>query len=137
MPLAHEKQEFSKRLKDSLKRAQVQARGAAAVAREFNLRYDGTPVTAQAARKWLTGAALPSQDKLRALSLWLEVSPHWLRFGDEAGQSKASSVLRQTAATYRVDSGWLAKKYEALNEPHKRMVVELLLALLRLEGKRG
>src|SRR3954469_3433618 len=137
MPLAHEKQEFSKRLKDSLKRAQVQARGAAAVAREFNLRYDGTPVTAQAARKWLTGAALPSQDKLRALSLWLEVSPHWLRFGDEAGQSKASSVLRQTAATYRVDSSWLARKYDALNEPHKRMVVELLLALLRLEGKRG
>ena len=26
---------------------------------------------------------------------------------------------------------------DALNEPHKRMVVELLLALLRLEGKRG
>jgi hypothetical protein len=138
MALAQEKQEFSKRLRDSLKRAQVSARGAAAVAREFNLRYDGTPVTAQAARKWLTGAALPSQDKMRALSLWLEVSPHWLRFGDEAGQSsRGSSVLRQTAATYRVDSSWLGRKYDALNEPHKRMVVELLLALLRLEGKRG
>jgi transcriptional regulator with XRE-family HTH domain len=137
MALAHEKQEFSKRLRDSLKRAQVQARGAAAVAREFNLRYDGTPVTAQAARKWLTGTALPSQDKLRALCLWLEVSPHWLRFGDEAGQSKTSSVLRQTAATYRVDANWLSRKYDALNDPHKRMVVELLLALLRLEGKRS
>jgi transcriptional regulator with XRE-family HTH domain len=137
MALAQEKQEFSKRLRDSLKRAQVHARGAAAVAREFNLRYDGTPVTAQAARKWLTGAALPSQDKMRALSLWLDVSLHWLRFGDEAGQPRASSVLRQTGASYRVDANWLARKYDALNEAHKRMVVELLLALLRLEGKRG
>jgi hypothetical protein len=33
MPLTEEKQEFSKRLRDSLKRAQIQARGAAAVAR--------------------------------------------------------------------------------------------------------
>src|SRR3954470_15392144 len=105
MALAHEKQEFSKRLKDSLKRAQVQARGAAAVAREFNLRYDGTPVTAQAARKWLTGEALPSQDKLRALSMWLEVSAHWLRFGEDAGAGRGASVLRQNAAAYRVDSG--------------------------------
>ena len=137
MALTEEKQEFSKRLRDSLKRAQVQARGAAAVAREFNLRYDGTPVTAQAARKWLTGTALPSQDKMRALSLWLEVSPHWLRFGEEAGSGRGASVLRQSTAAYRIDAGWLAKKFDALNEPHKRMVVELLVALLRLEGKKG
>jgi hypothetical protein len=137
MALTEEKQEFSKRLRDSLKRAQIQARGAAAVAREFNLRYDGTPITAQAARKWLTGEALPSQDKLRALSMWLEVSAHWLRFGEDVGAGRGTSALRQNAAAYRVDSGWLAKKYDALNEPHKRMVVELLLALLRLEGKKG
>jgi hypothetical protein len=135
--LTEEKQEFSKRLRDSLKRAQIQARGAAAVAREFNLRYAGTPITAQAARTWLNGTALPSQDKMRALSLWLEVSPHWLRFGEEAGAARGTSVLRQTGAAYRVDPSWLAKKYDALNEPHKRMVVELLLALLRLEGKKG
>jgi transcriptional regulator with XRE-family HTH domain len=137
MALTEEKQEFSKRLRDSLKRAQIEARGAAAVAREFNLRYDGTPITAQAVRKWLTGTALPSQDKMRALSLWLDVSPHWLRFGEEVGAGRGSSVLRQSTAAYRVDSSWLAKKYDALNEPHKRMVVELLLALLRLEGKKG
>jgi transcriptional regulator with XRE-family HTH domain len=115
----------------------VQGRGAAAVAREFNLRYDGTPITAQAARKWLTGTALPSQDKMRALSLWLEVSPHWLRFGEESGAARGSTVLRQSTAAYRVDSSWLAKKYDALNEPHKRMMVEMVLALLRLEGKKG
>jgi transcriptional regulator with XRE-family HTH domain len=136
MALTTEKQEFSRRLREALKRAQAPARGAAGIAREFNLRYQGSPVTAQAVGKWLGGRALPSQDKLRALSLWLEVSPHWLRFGEGEGAGKPAPVLRQTAAAYRVDPQWLTKKYEALNEPHRKIIVELLVALLRLEGKR-
>jgi len=137
MALIDEKQEFSKRLRDSLKRAQVSARGAASIAREFNLRYEGTPVTAPAVAKWLAGKALPSQDKLRALARWLEVSPHWLRFGEsDAGPARAAPALRQSVAAYRVDPQWLTKKYETLNEPHKKIVVELLIALLRLEGRR-
>ena len=54
MALTDEKQGFSRRLRDTLKRAQADAGGIAAVAREFNLRYEGTPVTAQAVRKWLS-----------------------------------------------------------------------------------
>jgi len=128
-----EKQDFSKRLRETLRRAQT-ADGTAAIAREFNLRYEGRPVTAQAVGKWLAGRALPSQDKIRALSLWLDVSPHWLRFG--GGESKAAPVLRQAAATYRVDPEWPAKKYDALSEPHKKIIIEVLIALLKLEGKR-
>ncbi|OGA06037.1 MAG: hypothetical protein A3D95_15490 [Betaproteobacteria bacterium RIFCSPHIGHO2_12_FULL_69_13] len=134
MALVDEKQGFSKRLGESLKRAQVTG-GAAGLARDFNLRYDGTPVTAQAVRKWLAGRALPSQDKIRALALWLEVSPHWLRFG-EGAPAHAHATLKQDTAAYRVDPQWLSKKYEALSDPHKKMIVELLIALLRLEGKR-
>ena len=138
MALTDEKQEFSKRLRDSLKRSQGAARGAASIAREFNLRYEGTPVTAPAVRKWLDGKALPSQDKVRALARWLEVSPHWLRFGDaEGGSTRAAPALRHNVAAYRVDPQWLTKKYEALSEPHKKIIVEVLIALLRLEGKKG
>jgi transcriptional regulator with XRE-family HTH domain len=104
----------------------------AGIAREFNLRYEGTPVTPQAVRKWLAGHALPSQDKMRALALWLEASPHWLRFGEGENAPK----LRQEAAGYRVEPGWVAKKYDSLNDAHKKMAVEIILALLRLEGKR-
>jgi transcriptional regulator with XRE-family HTH domain len=137
MALTDEKQEFSKRLRDSLKR-QGAERGAASIAREFNLRYEGTPVTAPAVRKWLEGKALPSQDKVRALARWLEVSPHWLRFGEaEGGAARAAPAVRQNAAAYRVDPQWLTKKYEALSEPHKKIIVEVLIALLRLEGKKG
>ena len=91
-------------------------------------------MTVQAVRKWMTGKALPSQDKVRALALWLDVSPQWLRFGEpEGGPGRA---LRQESAAYRVDASWLSRKYEALSDPHKRMIVELVIALLRLEGKR-
>ena len=131
--LPDEKQGFSKRLRDSLKRAGVRHGGPAAIAREFNLRYEGTPVTPQAVRKWLAGQSLPSQDKMRALALWLEASPQWLRFGEGEG---SASKLRQESAGYRVDAAWVAKKYEALSDTHKRMAVEIVLALLRLEGKR-
>jgi len=134
MALDDEKQGFSRRVRDSLKRAQAHAIGPAALAREFNLRYDGTPVTVQAVRNWLSGNALPSQDKIRALALWLEVSPQWLRYGD--GEGASARALRQESPAYRADSAWLGKKYEALSDTHKKMIVELIIALLRLEGKR-
>ena len=132
MALTDEKQGFSRRLRDTLKRAQADADGISAVAREFNLRYEGNPVTAQAVRKWLSGNALPSQDKIRALALWLEVSPHWLRYGE----GESARAMRQEQAGYRADGAWIAKKYDALNDSHKKMIAELILALLRLEGKR-
>ena len=132
MALTDEKQGFSRRLRDTLKRTRADDGGIAAVAREFNLRYEGTPVTAQAVRKWLSGTALPSQDKIRALALWLEISPQWLRYGE----GDAVRAVRQEQAGYRADGGWVAKKYEALNDGHKKMIAELIVALLKLEGKR-
>lgn len=137
MTLADEKQGFSKRLGDCLRRAKVDGRGATGIAREFNLRYHGTPVTAQAVRKWLNGKSLPSQDKIRTLAQWIEVSPQWLRFGEpEVRAARPHGVLRQDMAQYRLDSAWLTKKIEALSEPHRRIVTEMVIALLRLEGKR-
>jgi len=134
MALGDEKQAFSKRLREALKRAEPVAAGPAALAREFNLRYEGTPVTVQAVRKWVSGRALPSQDKIRALALWLEVSPQWLRYGD--AEPAPARALRQESAAYLADPVWVSKKYEALNDGHKKMVAELVVALLRLEGKR-
>src|SRR5262245_65743093 len=112
MQLGDEKQGFSKRLRESLKRAQPAAEGPAALAREFNLRYDGTPVTVQAVRKWVSGRALPSQDKIRALALGLEVSPQWLRYGE--GETAPARALRQESASYRSASVSAAENAEAL-----------------------
>jgi hypothetical protein len=34
------------------------------------------------ARKWLTGEAIPTQERLQILSTWLGISPSWLRYGE-------------------------------------------------------
>ena len=136
MTVSDEKQGFSRRLRESLRRSGVSAEGPTEIAREFNLRYHGTPVTPQAVRKWLEAKSLPSQDKIRTLAFWLEVSPGWLRFGEaDAKGGRVQAGIRQDTAAYRVDHTWLAKKFEALSEPHKRMTIELVVALLRLENK--
>lgn len=135
MTLAEERQGFTKRLKEAMRRARVSAASPTRVAREFNLRHHGDPVTTQAVRKWLAGKSLPSQDKIRTLALWLDVPAQWLSFGEGERREDRTHAARQDAAAYRTDIHWAARKFELLNEPHKKMVLEMVHALLRLEGK--
>ena len=67
-------------------------------------------------------------------SVWLDVSPQWLRYGE--ADTAPARALRQESAAYRADPAWVSRKYDALNDAHKKMVAELLVALLRLERKR-
>ena len=53
------------------------------VQREYNIRSNQPPITAHAARKWLMGEAIPTQDRIKILADWLNVSPSWLRFGED------------------------------------------------------
>lgn len=136
MTLADEKQSFSKRLREAMRRMHLDTGSPTHIAREFNLRFHGDPVTTQAVRKWLTAKSLPSQDKIRVLALWLDVPAQWLRYGEgERKEDRAHPGTRQDAAPYKADLNWAAKKFDQLNEPHKRMVLEMVHALLRLEGK--
>lgn len=135
MTLAEEKHTFSRRLKEAMRKARIDDSSAAGIAREFNLRYEGDPVSTQAVRKWLIGKALPSQDKVRVLGLWLDVPAHWLRFGEAEKKDDRTQAARQEMGSYRLDYGWPSRKFELLNDAHKRMVVEMVHALLRLEGK--
>src|SRR5260370_18759283 len=100
MTIAEEKGDFSRRLKEAMRKARLDA-GPTRFAREFNLRHHGEPVTAQTARKWLYGSALPTQDKLRTLAQWLEVSPHWLRY--DAPQ-RAHTTAKQHTPTDPAES---------------------------------
>lgn len=50
--------------------------------RGFNARYLGRPVTYQGVQRWLRGLSIPAQDKLTVLAEWLNLSPHYLRFGE-------------------------------------------------------
>lgn len=125
-----EREAFSRRLKEALKRLGDDGSSPTRLAREFNRRTPGTPVTLHAARKWLNGDALPAQDKLRVLAGWLGVGADWLRFG-EGGRS----------AAYRVEEGGapvdfeLARMIGALSPVHQAAVRALVRALKRGETK--
>ncbi len=54
---------------------------------EFNARSEKT-VTVHAARKWLMGESIPTQEKLRILAQWLHVPPDWLRYGSGEATSR-------------------------------------------------
>jgi len=52
--------------------------------KQFNRRYQGAPVTAQAISGWLTGRHMPKQDKIRVLAGILGIDPHELLLGKGA-----------------------------------------------------
>lgn len=75
-----EREGFSKRLRQCLESAGYPC-SPTCLTKEFNLRSLGKPVTVHAARKWMFGEAIPTQEKMQVLSAWFGVSPEWLRFG--------------------------------------------------------
>lgn len=83
-----ERAEFSARLQQTLAMRDYAPDSPTVLAREFNIRFSGKPVTVHAARKWLVGESIPTQEKLRLLAEWLSVSVQWLRYGDDSGQTK-------------------------------------------------
>lgn len=103
---------FSQRLTEAMKDVGYQPRPVV-LEREFNQRYWGHPVSVQAIRKWLMGEVIPTQDKLQVLAEWLNVDPHWLRFGEKL----SGSVQQQR------------KRWDANMTPQERQVVETFMSL--------
>jgi hypothetical protein len=103
------------------------------LARDFNIRYSGRPITVHAARKWLVGEAIPTQDKLRTLADWLHVPIDWLRFGgDESGATTpmVSPVLKS-------DEMKIISDLQLLDEHHQMMVREFIRILLHANSRKA
>lgn len=120
-----EREAFSRRLKEALKRIGDDGASPTRLAREFNRRTPGAPVTLHAARKWLNGDAMPAQDKLRVLADWLDVGADWLRFGEGEGRMAAYQARE---ASQPVDFE-LAREIGALSPAHREAVHILVKAL--------
>ncbi|MDP1609948.1 MAG: hypothetical protein Q8M11_02735 [Sulfuritalea sp.] len=127
-----EREEFSLRLRQALAGAGQDERSPTFVAKEFNRRFSGQPVTLHAARKWLLGEAIPSQDKVQALAAWLGVRPEWLRYGEtEATNTYAAKEPALTESDRDV-----IRQFRRLNTGHRQAVREMLLSLLRSERRK-
>ncbi|MCV2217245.1 hypothetical protein [Thauera sp. Sel9] len=123
-----ERDAFSTRLREALARVAPDVARPTALAREFNRRYAGEPVTLHATRKWLSGDAIPAQDKLRVLADWLGVSAEWLRFG--AGN--AAFVAREAEAVFDYQ---LMRDIAALSDAHQQVVRDLVKSLHQAETR--
>lgn len=129
---SEEKLAFSARLVQSLTAAGMSVRPAHFV-REYNLR-SGNAITVFAARKWLLGESIPTQDRLRILSTWLNVQAQWLRYGEGhppalPDESESINPLFDSLFDSLFDYQLLVKDMKMLR-PHSRRVVQGLVAVL-------
>jgi transcriptional regulator with XRE-family HTH domain len=125
---ASERLSFSERLQQTLRQREHAPDSPTQLAREFNLRYEGKSVTAHAARKWLAGDAIPTQEKMRVLAQWLGVSAAWLRFG---GPDAGANVPSNDDQSGRIKQKHLAliENLERLDDRHQQIVLSLVRQL--------
>lgn len=128
MPQIDEKQAFTERLQQALKRSPKRVESAVDLALQFNLRHQNDPITPQAAQKWLSGKAKPTADKIDTLAEWLNVSPHWLRYGlPEHNRSMRQPVTQENNAAPLTDEEMrLIYQLRNLSEHQRGLILDLV-----------
>lgn len=101
---------------------------ASVLVNEFNPRADGAAVSVYGARKWLTGTAFPTQERLLILARWLNVSAQWLRYGE--GKSD-DCVAANDAVMLPREEVLLLNDFRLLDERSKQVVRELVASLIK------
>jgi len=122
---------FSDRLKSSLQAAEVST-SASEFTRAYNARADGAAVSVHAARKWLVGESIPTHEKVVILSVWLGVSPAWLRFGDPSATLNVGAVIPE--ADIGTPALSLLNDIMSLPEPARKTIRGIVDAFLRNFG---
>ncbi len=129
MSSSQERLAFSQRLQQALNNADHSPTSPTRLAREFNRHFSGHPVTAHAARKWLQGESIPTQEKLRALASWLDVPADWLRFGN-------LEPRRESSATASPIDTRLRSQLQQLDEHQRALVYEFARMLVKFYKKK-
>ncbi|MES2831019.1 MAG: response regulator [Pseudomonadota bacterium] len=125
--ISPERAKFQARLAKALQFAGYPHDSPTQLAREFNMRFTGRPVTIHAARKWLVGESIPTQDKLRILAQWLGVTAEWLRFGDADLPEIAKRPHRELEA--HSEEGRLIAELLELDPYHRRLAHDFVMML--------
>jgi CheY-like chemotaxis protein len=131
--VTRERAKFRERLAKALQFAGYPHDSPTQLAREFNFRFSGRPVTIHAARKWLVGESIPTQDKLRILAQWLCVTAEWLRFGETDKSADGDSRMPQPAASS--EEGKLLATLLALDPYHRCLAHDFVSMLATKSGQ--
>lgn len=127
-----EREKFSARLTEALANANI-PRTVANMVAEYNHRAGASRVTPYAVRKWLSGEAIPTQEKIRILSNWLGVTSSWLRFGLE-GDARFQLNGADIPATSSADRS-LLDDFNRLAEDERGLVLDLIDAMAQMRRK--
>ena len=120
----NEKKAFSQRLKQQLLEQNWPVNRPTWLAREFNMRYNGHSISVQTASNWLSGTAIPNQDKLQILAAWLDISTQWLRFGEVSPTPKNCTKKDHKKIQFYLDD--LPKKIGLLCPKQKQIIYEIV-----------
>ena len=126
-----EKLAFANRLNAVLKRSKKKIKSPSDLALQFNLRHKSSPITPQAAQKWMTGKSCPTPDKINTLAEWLNVSIQWLRYGiaESKPEKSARPVLESSAKNQRPPNTReleLLQRIRNLPEVRRMLIVEIV-----------
>jgi len=132
MNSTNERESFSERLQQALKNALYSPDSPTRLAREFNIRFEGRPITVHAARKWLVGEAIPTQEKLRMIAQWLGVPADWLRFGGPEAAVPTDESGATGAARFESADVKLIADLQRLDEHHRQLAREFIRMLVRM-----
>lgn len=83
-----------------------------------------------ATHRWLRGDAIPTQDKIKTLAVWLGVTPEWLRFG-EADAPRAGYAAKEPQPTE--SDLELVRQFRRLNVGNRQVLREIVLSMLRVQ----
>lgn len=123
-----ERVEFSDRLKSVLIGLGWTKMSPTRLAEQFNIRGAAADaVSIHGARKWLTGGAIPTQERLTVLASWLEVQADWLRFGKTLHEDEDEIVTA-------VDMS-LLQDLAQLDKASKELARDMMTAMLKASGR--
>jgi hypothetical protein len=110
------------------------------LAREFNLRWRGAPVTPNAARKWILGESIPTLDKIDVLANLLGTNSQWLRWG-EKNPNQINPIERigaghQIASEPNLEKS-LIQDFRLLNTANQRVIFNLIEIMLHEQKKKA
>ncbi len=120
------KENFALRLKTAMQ-AKGYAAKPAVLEKQFNLHYNGEPMTLHGVRRWLKGETLPSQDKLIALAEWLRIPPDELRYGAEI-KTEIQQQRKAWDDAINYQEREVFEAFLSLPAPQRKLVREVILA---------
>lgn len=136
--MAQELDTFAERLQ-----RQLQLRGKpispTALARDFNLRWRGQPISVNAARKWIYGETLPKMEKIQLLAKMLGTSAEWLRWG-QSSELSISTTDSNDISHSKLINKQLAESvlhdWSLLNSNNQQLILTILDFLLNQQNKK-